>query len=319
MEHHLNVKLALKILKFILIVASLGTLFYIAFGSIEQLRHYELHFKSLYLAAAAFFCILVYLGYAHLWYLITRSMGIHLPYFLSLRVWVNSQLGKDLPGKVWMFVGRIFVYSEQGVSVELTSAALIIESVLVFAASIFVFFISLPVLGFVFPRYEWALLILFLLFVYFAFNLKQVEAILNYILVRLFKRPAIQLLIQTRDFIKIFIFGCLTVYLSGVFVWFLINSFTDYPLQGLMYLAAAYALSGFISMLAIIIPGGIGLQESIITWMLKSVFSLNIAAAISLMVRLLTICIELLLILSVWCATKLLRPEMPLKEKVVSK
>lgn len=319
MECLLNVKLILKILKYTLIAVSLGTLFYIAFGSIEELQHYELHFKSWYLAAAAFFCTLVYLCYAHLWYLITRSMGIHLSYFHSLRVWVNSQLGKYLPGKVWMFVGRIFVYSEQGVSVELTSAALIIESVLVFAASIFVFFISLPVLGFVFPRYEWALLLIFILFVYFAFNLKQVETILNYILVRLFKRPAIKLLIRTQDFFKIFIFGCFTVYLSGVFVWFLINSFTDYPLQGLMYLAAAYALSGFISMLAIIIPGGIGLQESIITWILKSVFSLNIAAAISLMVRLLTICIELLLILSVWSATKLLRLDIPLKEKVVSK
>jgi hypothetical protein len=50
------------------------------------------------------------------WYLITIKLNIALSPSETLKTWFYSQLGKYLPGKVWLFLSRFHFYESRGKS-----------------------------------------------------------------------------------------------------------------------------------------------------------------------------------------------------------
>ena len=77
------------------------------------------------------------------WYLITLKLKIALSPFETLKTWFSSQLGKYLPGKIWLLLGRFTYYKSKGKSKKSISVALYFEMVTMMVAGQFYLFGSL--------------------------------------------------------------------------------------------------------------------------------------------------------------------------------
>lgn len=82
---------------------------------------------------------ILFLIYGALWKYILGKFGYSLPYVKSLRVWLLSQAGRYVPGKVWFALGRIYLSEREGVPRSVTTVATALELALVLASSLVVF------------------------------------------------------------------------------------------------------------------------------------------------------------------------------------
>ncbi len=88
------------------------------------------------------------------WYLITLRLGIAIPLKETVGSWFYSQLGKYLPGKVWLLLGRLYFYDSKGKSRKAITVALYFETVTMIMAAGLVFLVSLLFLKEVKPFYS---------------------------------------------------------------------------------------------------------------------------------------------------------------------
>jgi hypothetical protein len=77
------------------------------------------------------------------WHTITKRLGIHIPYFDSLRVWAFSLLGRYIPGKVMLLVARTYAYRQRGQPAMWVGYAVILEHLFALASAIVVLLVSL--------------------------------------------------------------------------------------------------------------------------------------------------------------------------------
>ena len=78
-------------------------------------------------------------AYGWAWQYIIRKFGYPLAYGKSLRIWLLSQAGRYIPGKVWFALGRMYLSEQAGVPKSVTTVATGLELVLVLGSSIVVF------------------------------------------------------------------------------------------------------------------------------------------------------------------------------------
>ena len=63
------------------------------------------------------------------WYFLTLKLGIAISFGRTLESWLYSQLGKYVPGKVWLLLGRFYFYQSKGKSKKAISIALYFETI----------------------------------------------------------------------------------------------------------------------------------------------------------------------------------------------
>ena len=82
----------------------------------ESLRQTEFDLRPLPLLISFPLAIAYLFGRAFIWHLIVRRIiGPH-PLSIDLLSWLSSLAGKYLPGKVFLLLGRIYVYRDRGAS-----------------------------------------------------------------------------------------------------------------------------------------------------------------------------------------------------------
>jgi hypothetical protein len=77
------------------------------------------------------------------WYLITLKLKIVLSPSETLKIWLYSQLGKYLPGKIWLFLSRFHFYESKGQTRKVVSVAIYLEVVTMIVAAGFIFLAAL--------------------------------------------------------------------------------------------------------------------------------------------------------------------------------
>ena len=85
--------------------------------------------------------------YGALWMYIIARFGYSVPYGRSLKVWLLSQAGRYVPGKVWFALGRIYLNEREGVPKSVTTVATALELVLVLASAVVVFAVTWAITG----------------------------------------------------------------------------------------------------------------------------------------------------------------------------
>ena len=109
----------------------------------SQVREASFAFRLLPFLLATFLFILSYFIQVWAWYVITLRLGIAIPIKETLVSWFYSQLGKYLPGKVWLLLTRFYFYHSKGKSKKAITVALYLETVTLVMAAGFIFLISL--------------------------------------------------------------------------------------------------------------------------------------------------------------------------------
>lgn len=254
--------------------------------------NYPLLILSFMLQIAALFWLV------QIWRWILRHTGSSVSYFKLFKVWFFANLGRYLPGKVWQFLGMIYMLEKRGVPKRNSFSTAILAqsfsvisglfiSVIFLGASLYSqFFSKNPALVIAGVIFGLAILVL-------VCYPKVLERTLNLGL-KILKKEKISLDLTSKDVIIYVLCYSVSWLLFGLAFLIFVKSmaqasFTMYP-----SLTGAFAFSVNIGFLALFVPGGIGVREGILVLLLSSLFPLPVATLISLLARLWVTVAELL-------------------------
>ena len=232
------------------------------------------------------------------WYLITLKLGIALSPSETLKSWFYSQLGKYLPGKIWLLLSRFYFYESKGKSKKNISVALYFEMVTIIAAAGVIFLCVLFLYKEIGPFHYWRqsywLMLLFLLAL-LSLHPRFLQRILNWILGQFSKEP-LSLSISYADILWI-LFICIVSWIAGGIGFYLfIDSVYPVASQYILFLTGALAASSTLGLIAIFAPSGLGVREGALVYLLSFVMAAPIAVVISVLTRIWMTLIEIGLI-----------------------
>ena len=301
----------LQALQWAIVLAIFVFLGKMVWGNWNQVKEASFTFEILPLILSTLIFAFSYFIQVWAWYLITIKLKIALPPSDTLKSWFYSQLGKYLPGKVWLLLGRFYFYESKGKSKKTISVALYFEMVTIIAAAGLIFLASLIFyreMG-LFNSWKpsgWLVLLPLLGFV--SLHPRILQKILNWILVQ-FKRETISLSISYSNILWI-LFVCIVSWVVGGIGFYL---FIDavYPVapQYILFLTGALAISSTLGLVALFAPSGLGVREGALVYLLSLMMATPVAVILSLLTRIWMTLIEIGLIGMVYLFHQLQKEE----------
>jgi uncharacterized membrane protein YbhN (UPF0104 family) len=301
----MNFKNLIKYAKWLWIAAVLAAAIYYLLKNWARVSGYfailpteNLILSALFLAAGKL--ILVMLSK-----IAVEGEGLTLTYSQIFRIVALSQLGKYIPGGVWHFVGRFNMYHEQEMSLKKSTKALIAENFWLLSGAVtsgLAFGLFSPYAhdllvktGVDLPT--WAitcggiLVVIFWLAILATFDWFY----------RLKGQP-----VKLGNLLYLMILQILTWLLLGLsfaFVFPILNA------QSLLLNISVYALSWIIGYVVIFAPGGIGIREAALVWMLAGFFSTEDVLIYSTVHRFIYFVVEILLGGLAWSLNTIKNPK----------
>ena len=258
-------------------------------SGLGQLGTYE--FNVSYVRVVGSFAVLALLFpvYGRVWQYMLGKFGYHLSWRRSMRVWILSQAGRYIPGKIWFALGRIYLCEREGVPRAVATVATGLELVLVLASAIIVFGLA-AALSPSLPGRPYALGLLLVPAIVAAVHPRVIRSLL----VRLKKMPA-DFRLAYADTLKIlgFYVVCWCIYGIG---FFLVGTSLDLgtaapELQSadtagiIPDMIGINALSWSAGLVSVVTPAGLGVREGISGILLARVVGKPYPALIPLVAR----------------------------------
>ncbi len=288
-----GVRRILGVTRWLAVGLLLGLVAWVLVVNLPQLDEQPLRFVPWRLAAACALLFVHLLIMSLTWHALTRVEGVSIPAARAVAAWHGSMLGKYVPGKVLMYLGRFFIYQRAGRDGKRIALALSVETALQILAAAIVAAVCLAISP---PgplqRFRWAVWLLAACLAIAAwppvirFGLR--------LLARLLKREPVQMSSRTHHTAGLLMAYAANGFLLGLaFHLFASGLYTvgagQYP-----YLTAAFLLAGLSGMLSLFAPGGIGVRDGILLLALWAVMPEGVAAAIVLATRVWTTVVEIL-------------------------
>jgi uncharacterized membrane protein YbhN (UPF0104 family) len=225
-----------------------------------------------------------------IWQRMLSHTGSRVSYLKLFKVWFFANLGKYLPGKVWQFMGMIYMLEKQGVPKQssLSTGVLaqafsvmsgLLVSVIFLGASLYSQFFSKE------PALLAVGIVLGLAILVIGCYPKALEKTINLGL-RIVKRQEIALDIRAKDVIIYISLYSASWLLYGLAFLIFVKSMAPASFNMYPTLTGAFAFSLNVGFLAVFTPGGIGVREGVLVLLLSSLFPLPISTLISLLSRL---------------------------------
>lgn len=258
----------------------------------DELQAADLHFNAPLLLLSMALLAVWMLGQALIWHLLTITSHVGIPLPKALAAWFYSQLGKYLPGKVFLYLGRLHFYVREGRSVGPVTVAFGVETIGNFAAAIFtvlaaVLTVDAPALD----PYRWALgaaLVALLV----ALHPKFIGWLIQIAARALHRRPFEVTLTypQLLRYVGLYVLNWL---LFGVALYVFIRSFYPLEISSILYLTGAFSFAGMMGIIAVFAPSGLGVREGILALFLGQVMPVPVALVVSVASRVWLTIIEL--------------------------
>jgi uncharacterized membrane protein YbhN (UPF0104 family) len=299
--------LYLKFLQWAIVIAIFFFLGRMVWENWIQVKEAPLTFNPFLLLLSTLIFVLSYFIQIWAWYLITLKLGIAVSIYETLESWFYSQLGKYLPGKVWLLLGRFYFYESKGKSKKAISIALYLETITVIMAAGLIFLATLALFKEVRPFYSgktfWWFLIPFIL-AFVAIHPRILQKIFNWILVR-FKREHVSLSISYSNILWI-LFVCIVSWVvGGVGFYLFVDSVYSVAPQYILFLTGALAFSSTLGLIALFAPSGLGVREGALVYLLSFIMPISVAVIISILTRIWMTLIEIGLIGVIYLLSKI--------------
>jgi len=235
------------------------------------------------------------------WKLILKKMNIFLSLRKSVKVSFLSMMGRYLPGKVWLILGKIYLSGKEGVPRVEAFASVVIEVILEVVASIFFFFF------FLFSVMEQPLLslkVIYSLVLIMVVGLVFLHPGVFYRVINIFlyrwKGEEIKACTSYRDIIQLFVFYNFIILVQGSAFYFFVNAICYVPFDRILGLTGSLAVAGALGTLSFFTPSGLGVREGILALLLSTYVISPIAVLISLFTRLWVTLGEVICALFAW-------------------
>lgn len=273
---------------YLIIAVLMGFLFWNIFRNWEEIRSFPWRFEYINLLALLIFTALIYPVNILSWHLLTRAMDINLSFVSNAKIWMFSNLGRFLPGRVWQYPTRVYLLSREGVSKSQAIAVVVMEAFFILLTGslsviLVVLFGELPLSGEVKIIFSSIAIVFLLLIVYSKGLFRKVLLLLSKV-----SKKELNLNIASvpLEFIPQIIFVFLLQFVvSGVILFILASSATDLDLTLLPVFIGVYALSWLLGYVTLITPSGLGVQEASIVALLSFMMPFPLASVIAIFFR----------------------------------
>jgi len=273
-----------KLLGGAVIALLLFYLFSNLFTNFEELREYTWKFRLASLLFGFVVLVIFNLLAPFIWWKILKSLGGNLPFMTTFKIWALSQSGRYIPGKIWGIVGRVYWAKDIKKIIVLWSAW--IETLLVLLSG---FILSISLLSFLridvkIPHQKTLVFLLFsLIFLH--------PKLLAWLVSKFTKeRPKLR-------FVDLVIWFFLYVLLwlgSGLgYFWILGGVSIEADWKNIVSMFPVSWILGFLAPFA---PGGIGVREGVLTFLLTPSIGPGVAALASIIMRIATTLLDLSLL-----------------------
>lgn len=259
----------------------------IFFFAFYLVRHKDLHlnFSTLPANALIISFVLLWAGFiasALSWRNALAAHGIKIPVKKAIHSHGSSVLGKYIPGKIWVILGRAFPVAGSGSELQRVTLASLKEQLIYIFLGLLISFVPVLIV------YPYGMITVILLVSLLLLGLLLfVPAVHNAgrkILKRMFKKEPDLPLISMKQALGISVYVLFYWSLWTAGFWFFLKAFAT---DAMWIQAFAFPLSVCYGVMAIIFPGGLGVREGIMTgFLVLTGMSPEKAAAISLLNRL---------------------------------
>lgn len=256
-----------------------------AWSNWHKIRELEFEIRVDALVLSMVVLAVYFLGRAWLWHFLTTRYRIDIPLKRSMGAWFLSQLGKYIPGKVFMYVGRLYYYAREGRSKTLFSLCFVVETMATILSSTVVVLVALAEAGL--PELEPYEPVLLVALVLLVVSLHPV--ILGWFTnagLRILGRSALEFIPRGRDTVLFVILYSLNWLVFGFAFFLFINSIYRIGAEQILYLAGAFSAASLIGMFSVFVPSGLGVREGVLILMLAPIVSVEAAIVISFASRL---------------------------------
>ena len=251
----------------------------------DEVSQADLHF-DLWLLLASFALLGLWMvGQALIWHLLTVSSGAHIPLPRAMAAWFYSQLGKYVPGKVFLYLGRVHLYTREGKGAGPITVAFGVEFVGNLAAAVLMVLLAaltsdVPGLD----DYRWLLVIALVVFLV-ALHPRFIGWAIK-LAARATRRRPFEVSLTYLQLLRYVGLYFVNWILFGIALYVLIRSFYALDAGSILYLAGAFSFSSIVGILALFAPSGLGVREGILAVFLNRIMPTSIALVVSVVSRL---------------------------------
>ena len=261
----------------------------------NQIKNVEITFDYLYLFVSISFFSVFLVNLALIWYLITKIFGCNLGIQRTIVYWFYSMLGKYIPGKLFLILGRVYLYDKNKIDNKKIIFSIALEIVCGLVAALIVAQISIPFLinagaTVIDIKYFYILIILTLITAH-----PKIIIFLVNIYNKISKKPELSINIKYSNVLLIILLFSINYFVLGLAFYYLVTSIYFISIENYLFLTSAYVLAGTIGILALFAPSGIGVRESVLAVLLPIIMPVSYAAVIVIISRLWETLIEIAL------------------------
>ncbi len=269
----------MKLFRYLIIILALGFMAMMTMELWPQIQKLDFELQAMPTAISLFLLVILFILDAYGWLRILSSLD-HFPSTLtSIRIWLLSSLARYLPGGIWSYVSRAEMTHKQGVDLPSISVALYLETILLAASS---FVVGLPALiiagGF---KPHWWHVLLFFSFTALVFHpasIRQLQRLPG----RIGKSFTDVSLPTFYQMIKLYAYYLFFWCLFGMAFVVFVNMLHPLSVQYWLPVGSCIALSFFAGFVMVFVPGGIGIRESVLYFLLEPLISAPGALLVSL-------------------------------------
>ncbi len=298
---------------FVFALIIFGFIFYALFERLDQLREYEFDLNIGLLAGGFLVLCLHYLIQGIISYIFAGKLNISVGFLKCWAFWMYSQLGKYIPGKIWIAASRAYLYKKEDIaSINKISIQFILEQAFSTISVVIICVFSLFFINSdIFEQYYYGFIALIAAFLVF-FHPAVFFRLLNFAL-SLVKRDRIEgFTFKYHEVFMILLLEIASWIPVGISFYLIINSIAVIDPGTLVYIIAIVSFSFIVGFLVIIAPAGLGVRDGILILMLKDMLIESVAIIVTLVFRVVITVCELFLVL----ITKLVIEKYLLHEKI---
>jgi hypothetical protein len=217
------------------------------------------------LVLAAIVSLVAVLAYGSVWPVILGRIGAVAPCD-SLRLFLQSQLGKYMPGSVWHYAGRIGLAKSRGVAVRSTMVSLGIEVIASALAALIVGLLVFPLVVALPVGLTVALLVAVPRLA--SGSSERLFAPLIRLASRIIPVPVADLRPALRASPSVTLLYVPVWALYGIAFWLTARALFPIPTGDIVFFTGAFALGWLAGMIVVFAPGGIGVREAVLVGLL---------------------------------------------------
>lgn len=276
------------IIRWIIILAIFAFLGRMVWENWTQVNETSFTFRFFPLVISTLIFSFSYLIQIWAWNLITLKLGIAIPFKETLRSWFVSQLGKYLPGKVWVLLARLHLYDSKGKSKRTTTVALYFETVTMVMAAGLIFLVSLLFLKEVQSLYSsvpFFGVIILCVMALLLLHPRVLQRILNPIL-RVLRKEPFSISIPYGDVLMVLGVCVFSWVVGGIGFYLFVDAVFPVSSGYILFLTGALAISSTLGLLALFAPSGLGVREGVLVYLLSTIMPSTVAVVLSILTRL---------------------------------